>query len=240
MYESSPIIPISAQHRANLDILLETIEKKIPTPKRDLKKNPLMVVARSFDVNKPGTSPEKLLGGVLGGCLKQGKLKTSQEIEIKPGIKIEEKNQVIWKPITTKIEEIISGGVKIKEVVPGGSIGLLTLLDPSIVKSDAFTGSIIGLPGKLPEVWHNLNLEIHLLERVVGTKEELEVEPIKMNEALMLNVNSAATLGVVTEVLKEKIKCSLKLPVCAENKARVTISRRIGNRFRLIGYGIIC
>jgi len=31
----------------------------------------------------------------------------------------------------------------------------------------------------------------------------------------------------------------LKLPVCADKGARVTISRRIGNRFRLIGYGLI-
>ncbi|MBI4149477.1 hypothetical protein HY491_03440, partial [Candidatus Woesearchaeota archaeon] len=28
-------------------------------------------------------------------------------------------------------------------------------------------------------------------------------------------------------------------PVCAEKGSRVTISRRIGNRFRLIGYGIL-
>jgi translation initiation factor 2 subunit 3 len=31
----------------------------------------------------------------------------------------------------------------------------------------------------------------------------------------------------------------LKLPVCADVGARVTISRMVGNRFRLIGYGII-
>ena len=55
----------------------------------------------------------------------------------------------------------------------------------------------------------------------------------------MLNVNSAATVGIVIELRKNKIKCRLKLPVCADAGQRVTISRRIGNRFRLIGYGEI-
>ena len=55
----------------------------------------------------------------------------------------------------------------------------------------------------------------------------------------MLNVNSAATVGVVTELHKNSFECVLKLPICAEVGSRVTISRRLGSRFRLIGYGII-
>ena len=160
-------------------------------------------------------------------------------IEIKPGLDVEEKNQKVWKPITTKIVDLKTGGKSTKEIVPGGSLGVLTSLDPFIVKSDKLTGNIIGLPGKLPNVWHELSLEVNLLERVVGSKEELKVEPVKMNEALMLNVNSAATVGVVIHIKKDTIKCKLKLPVCAEVGARTTISRMIGNRFRLIGYGII-
>ena len=60
-----------------------------------------------------------------------------------------------------------------------------------------------------------------------------------MSEPLMLNANSAATVGIVVELRKNRIKCRLKLPVCADIGSRVTISRRIGNRFRLIGYGEI-
>ena len=60
-----------------------------------------------------------------------------------------------------------------------------------------------------------------------------------MHEALMLNINSSATVGVVIEMKKKVVKCKLKLPVCAEVDSRVTISRMIGNRFRLIGFGVI-
>jgi len=238
-YADAPVIPISAQQGVNIDILIEAIEKYIPTPKRNPKADPIMFVARSFDINKPGTAPEKLVGGVLGGAVKQGILKVGQEIEIKPGLGIEEKNQKIWKPVKTKILDLKTGGKSVKQVGPGGNMGALTSLDPSIVKSDSLAGSVVGQPDKLPPVWHTLALETHLLDRVVGAEQELEVEPIKTSEPLMLNVNSAATVGIVTSPAPDKIKCTLKLPICAEPGSQVTISRRIGNRFRLIGYGII-
>ncbi len=238
-YENAPIIPISAQHRVGLDFLMQAIDEHIPTPVRDPDKEPIMLVARSFDINKPGITPDKLVGGVLGGSLKQGLLKVGDTIEIRPGRKIIEKNQQVWKPLTAEIVSLNSGGANLESVAPGGSIGVLTSLDPSIVKSDQLTGSLVGMPGKLPKVWNDLNLDVHLLQRVVGTKEELNVEPIKMNEPLMLNANSAATVGIVVELKKNKIKCRLKLPVCADSGARVTVSRKIGNRFRLIGYGEI-
>src|SRR3989338_362177 len=238
-YENAPVVPISAQHRVGLNLLMQVIDENIPTPARDSNKEPLMLVARSFDINKPGITPDKLVGGVLGGSLKQGILKVDDTVEIRPGRVVIEKNQQVWKPLATKITSLNSGGENLEQVSPGGSIGLLTSLDPSIVKSDQLTGSVVGLPGKLPKVWNELVLDVHLLQRVVGTKDELTVEPIKMAEALMLNVNSAATVGIVIELRKNKIKCRLKLPVCADAGQRVTISRRIGNRFRLIGYGEI-
>tara|TARA_Y100000310_G_scaffold339022_1_gene430370 strand:+ start:2724 stop:3962 length:1239 start_codon:yes stop_codon:yes gene_type:complete len=238
-YKDAPIIPVSAIHKVNIDPLIQAIEKNIPSPKRNPKEDPIMFVARSFDINKPGIKPEKIIGGVLGGSLKKGILKIGQEIEVRPGRITEEKNQTVNKPIITKITGLKSGGASVKDIKPGGTMGILTSLDPSMVKSDQLAGSVVGLKGKLPQVWYEFEIEPHLLERVVGSKEELKVEPIKLGELLMLNVNSAATVGQITQLAKNKIKCKLKIPVCTEVGSRITISRRIGNRFRLIGYGII-
>ena len=95
------------------------------------------------------------------------------------------------------------------------------------------------MPGKLPPVLYQINLDTHLLNRVVGSKEDLEVKPLAKNEPLMLNVNSAVTVGVVVDPSKKNTTCVLKKPVCANPGDKVTISRRIGDRFRLIGYGIL-
>ena len=45
--------------------------------------------------------------------------------------------------------------------------------------------------------------------------------------------------GVVTATKKNTVKVNLKLPVCASPGDRIALSRRVGARWRLIGYGII-
>ncbi|MDD5178434.1 MAG: translation initiation factor IF-2 subunit gamma [Candidatus Nanoarchaeia archaeon] len=235
--ENAPIIPISAQHNVNIDYLIETIINNFATPKRDLTKDPIMFIARSFDINRPSTDIDTLIGGVLGGALKQGTLKIKDKIEIRPGLKKEYEGKTRWIPITTEIDSLITGGLKVNEVHPGGSIGVSTLLDPSIVKADSLTGQIIGHPGKMPDVWSEVSFEPKLLKRVVGAKDELVVEPIKKGEMLMLNVNSSATIGIVSDLSHKVIKANLRIPVCANKGDRITISRLLGSRWRLIGYG---
>src|SRR3989339_171040 len=100
--ENSPIIPISAQQEINIDKILEEL-CKIEIPKREINAEPIFLVARSFDINRPGTEIKKLKGGVLGGILKKGKLKVGDEIEIKPGLSIKKANQQIYQTLTTKI-----------------------------------------------------------------------------------------------------------------------------------------
>ncbi len=232
----APIIPISAQHKVNIDVLIQAIEEFIPTPKRDLNANPKFYVARSFDVNKPGTPPEKLVGGVLGGSLIQGKLKVGQEIEIRPGIYDKKEG---WQSLITEIASLYAGDVKLEEVHAGGSIAIGTYLDPNLTKADALVGNVVGLPGKLPDMLMQATIEYNLLERVVGLDKEIRVEPLKVNEPLMMTCGTRTTLGIVTKVKKEYIEVTFKLPICAEEGDRVTISRQVKGRWRLIGYGII-
>jgi translation initiation factor 2 subunit 3 len=237
--EGAPIIPVAAQHSTNIDLLIKAIEEHIPTSKHNETKPPKLLIARSFDINKPGTHPKDLLGGIVGGSLMQGVLKVGDEIEIRPGLRYEEENQVSWKPITTRVETLITAGKKGKEIHPGGLAGVGTLLDPSVTKSDGLSGRVLSLPGVLSKEAETLLLEIHLLKRVVGTKEELDVEAIRSNEPLMLNILTTTTVGIVSSARGDVAEVRLKLPVVAEKGARVAISRRIGTRWRLIGYGIV-
>ena len=235
--QNSPIIPISAHHEVNLDTLIMAIEEYIPTPKRDKSKPPLMYTARSFDVNKPGTKPKDLKGGVIGGSLKQGVLKLGDKIEIKPGRKVEEKGKVRWEPIYTEIASIITGGEMVKEAHPGGLLGIGTYLDPALTKADSLAGKVVGKEGTLPPVFHELQMDVYLLNRIVGEKIKKEMETIKMNEPLMLTVGTATTVGLVKHIKKDYMEVSLKIPVCAEIGQKVAISRNIMGRWRLVGYG---
>jgi translation initiation factor 2 subunit 3 len=228
--ENAPIIPVSAMHSVNIDLLIQAIEMYIPTPPRDLEKPPRMYIARSFDVNKPGTSPQDLMGGVIGGSLLCGQLRVGDEIEIKPGITTE--------VLEADVYSLHAGATELQVATPGGLVAIGTRLDPSLTKSDSLSGSVVGVPGVLPPLWKQLELQVHLLERAIGTKDEVEITEIKRGEILMLNVGTSKTIGTVTKP-GETIEMDLKLPICAEVRERAAISRRIGARWRLIGYGII-
>ncbi len=152
---------------------------------------------------------------------------------------VEERNKKVWKNLKTKITQIYTGGKPVEEILPGGSMALATTLDPSVVKSDSLTGALVGKPGTLPGLKYQITIETHLLKRVVGAKEETDVKPLAKGEPLMLNVNSAVTIGVVLDPSKKNTVCVLKRPVAAQEGARITISRRVGDRFRLIGHGIL-
>ncbi|MBI2545187.1 MAG: translation initiation factor IF-2 subunit gamma [Candidatus Aenigmarchaeota archaeon] len=233
--EDAPIIPVSAQYNINIDVLFDTIEKIIPTSKRNLDADPLMYVARSFNLNKPGSKPKDLSGGVLGGSVIQGTFREGDEIEIRPGVLI--KNN--YQPLKTTIHGLRKGEMNLKEAGAGGLLGLLTNLDPSLTKSDGLVGNVVGLPGKLPQSVNSLRMELHLLERVVGAKEILSMEPLKINETLLVNIGTSRSVGNVSLIKKNVIELKLKLPICISKNDRVVISRQVQGRWRLVGYGIL-
>ncbi|MHA2224259.1 MAG: translation initiation factor IF-2 subunit gamma [Candidatus Hodarchaeales archaeon] len=233
--KDSPIIPISAIHHTNIDLLIQKIEEQLPTPKRDENLSPLMLVARSFDVNKPGQSPTGLKGGVVGGSVIQGKISVGDEIEIRPGSRKGNK----WQVMTTKVESLRSGFGTLKTALPGGLIGIGTNLDPSLTKSDSLVGQIVGYSENLPPIWNELHFERHLLKRVVGSEIQSMVQNIEQNENLMLSVGTAKTVGKVAKSTKKDTQVDLRLPVCADIGTRIGISRQIERRWRLIGWGVI-
>ena len=234
--EGAPIVPISAVFGANTDLLIKTIEEVIPTPNRDDDALPKMFIARSFDINRPGTAPDKMLGGVVGGSIVQGKLKIGDEIEIAPGAKSEKG----FKPIKAKIVSLLSGsGNSLEEAFPGGLIGVGTALDPASTRADRLVGNVIGKAGKLPKIFDTLMLKPTLMERVVGMESKKQVENLRLNEPMMLVVGTAPTVGVITRLHGDEIELALKRPVVAEKGQRIAIGRRVENKWRLIGYAEI-
>lgn len=238
--EKAPIIPISAHHDVNIDMLIQAIEKIIQTPKWDKNKQPRMYIARSFDVNVPGTKIDKLRGGVVGGSMTQGRLKIGDEIEIKPGMKVEKPGgKTTWETVTTEVRSLFAGGTSLDAAHPGGLVAIGTGLDPSFTKSDSLVGRMAGAPGSLPPVSDQLTFQTELMNRVVGVSSELAVENLKTNEPLMLSVGTATTVGVVTSGRSDSAEVALKIPVCVQKDQRIAISRRIAGKWRLIGHGVV-
>jgi translation initiation factor 2 subunit 3 len=234
--EQAPVIPVSAQHKLNIDALIEAIENTIKTPLRTNNAPAIMHVLRSFDINKPGIPIKQVKGGAIGGGLVQGEFQIGDEIEIRPGFLEEKKSK--YEAINSTIATLGTGAGLVERVRPGGLVAIGTKLDPTFIKSDSLIGSVVGKPNTLPKDVEDITVEVHLFDTAVGTQDMVKVEAVKVKESLRLNIGTAATVGTVTNSKDSKIEIKLKKPVCLIPKSRVAISRRIADRWRLIGAGM--
>ncbi|KAL9112459.1 MAG: hypothetical protein Q9227_003301 [Pyrenula ochraceoflavens] len=241
--QGSPIIPISAQLKYNIDAVDEQLTR-IPVPVRDFTAAPHMIIIRSFDVNKPGAEIEDLKGGVAGGSILTGVLKLGDEIEIRPGIiSKDEQGRTVCRPIMSRIVSLFAENNDLRFAVPGGLIGVGTRIDPTLCRADRLVGHVLGLRGRLPNIYIELEVNYFLLRRLLGVKtadgKQAKVAKLSKNEILMVNIGSTATGAKVIAVKADAAKLSLTSPACTEVGEKIALSRRIEKHWRLIGWANI-
>merc|ERR1712060_125384 len=244
--DSSPIIPISAVLKYNINVVCEYLCTQVPIPPRDFTSNPLMIVIRSFDVNRPGEEVKNLKGGVAGGSILKGVLKVGDEVEIRPGIVSKDSaGNAVAKPIRSRIMSLAAENNSLKFAVPGGLIGVGTKIDPTLTRGDRLVGMVLGHPGKLPNIFIEIEVKYYLLRRLLGVKTEGDnkagkVAKLKKGEILMVNIGSTAAGGRILGIKENDFaKIVLTNPVCTQENDKVALSRRIEKHWRLIGWGSI-
>ncbi len=228
--ENAPIIPVSANSNLNIDTLLRTMVESMNVPKHDEKAQLRMYVSRSFDVNRPGTEIKDLKGGVLGGSIVQGVLKIGDEIEIRPGLVRKEGGKPV--PVTCKVQSMMEESEALESSKPGGLVAIGTTLDPSLTKSDALVGSVVGRKGEVPDPVDTVNVKYTLLERA-----DQQNSPLRENEPLVINVHTSTGVGLLTKLAKGIATIKLKKPTVVYKDMPVAISRKVGQRWRLSAWG---
>ena len=257
---NSPVVPISAQLKYNIDLVLEYLcHLPVPTRKFDV---PLrMIVVRSFDVNRPGQlslddSKEKedgmgvkLQGGVAGGTVQEGVIKLGMVVEVRPGLRRRQQGPngesiFTCQPIRSRVTSLNSEKVRLLYAVPGGLIGVGTNIDPALTRQNKLVGNLIGTPDTLPEVFSDIEVEYSLFTQLVGVKSSagkaVKVTKLAVGESLQINIGSLTTAGNVAAVQTSPVaivRVVLTQPVCASMGTSVAVSRRFDKGWRLIGWG---
>lgn len=229
--ENAPIIPLSAHYKLNLNVLLDTIDKTITTPKYNEKDKPRLYVSRSFDVNHPGLGINDLKGGVIGGSIVSGVLKIGDEIEIKPGITRKEGGRPI--ALKSKITALMEEDEKLEKAKPGGLVAVGTTVDPAITKSDSLVGSVVGHAGEVPDPVDTVKVKYEILKRID------ENPLLKENEPVVVNVHTSTGVGMITNLSKGVATIKLKKPTVIYDDMFVALSRRLGQRWRLSAWGSV-
>lgn len=259
----SPIIPVCAQKGWNVDSLLRHVAE-LDVPDRNTALPPLMMVVRSFDVNKPGEEKiDNLQGAVgmllsvvfflrlVGGSLVRGCLQVGQTVEMRPG-RLEPTGKdglYRMKPIRTKVLSMFSEKNELSVALTGGLIALGTTLDPSLGKADRLVGQTIGLPGMMPNVYQKIIVSHVLVERVIEDLSQRKNAGdfygksksfFQKKEVVKLNIGSQATTATVKGAKSDLLKLFLTVPCCAELKTRISISvKNSSGRWVLAGMGML-
>lgn len=166
------ILPICAQFGFGLSYLTQFLVESIPNPinsKLEKKINsPLKVsIVRSFDVNKPSTPVDKIIGAVVGGTIKTGCLKIGDKVKIVPGVVLANGQN---HPIEAYIETLKTDTTPLEVAYPGGLIGIGLSIDPTLSKEDRLVGNfIIGIDDQTNKIfktctinYNKYNLESNL------------------------------------------------------------------------------
>ena len=169
-----------------------------------------------------------------------GVLKVGDDIEIRPGIVDTniETGKKTCTPIFTKVTSLFAEKNELLYAIPGGLIGVGTLMDPSLTIADLLVGNIIGHPQSLPDVYDELEIEYTLLTRLVGVKSESQgndkIQKLAKKEVLLVNVGSTSSGGrIISTVSKHSlVKIALLNPVCTAIGEKVALSRKISKNWR--------
>lgn len=220
--EGAPIIPIAANFGINIDVLCEYICKYIKDPYRELNKTLKMIVVRSFNINKPNASCDKLEGGVVGGSIIEGVVNIGDKVVLYPGLITKNGNSSKWfyKPLVGKVLSINSETTNLDYALPGGLIGIKLDIDPGLTTNDRLVGNVVTSSDNMNMylVYETLIVELNLINP--------ENDQILEKDILIMNSNACNGKCEVVKVKKNKAKLQLlDRPICAVNGDFMTLSK---------------
>jgi len=228
-FDNAPIIPIVAHSNINIDIICKYL-CNLPEPVRDHKANLEFNIIRSFDVNKLGTTFDKMKGGVLGGTITKGTLNIGQTIKILPGIIKKNNDKFETEPIITKVISLNSEKTNLTSAIAGGLIGIGTDIDPFFVKGDKIVGQIATTESN-DDLFVKDNFEINFFL--------FDKNKLNKNEKIMLNVRSSTICSCVLAIKNDLIKVQLSFPIAIHLHEKVTILQNQNKSWHLIGFGYV-
>jgi translation initiation factor 2 subunit 3 len=207
----TPIIPVSATHNINIDILC-MILAHLPKPERYVNRLKMPII-RSFNINRPGTKIEDLGGGVIGGSIIYGSIKKNQEILLVPGLI----TNSYYKPISCNVTSINSDKIKLEEAYSGGLIGIQIDIDPGITGDDNIVGNVV-VDNINGIVTNNFNLEINKTD-----------DKLWIYHSYIFNINSTNINGKIKKISTNMINVVLESHQYIEHLDVITISVNTGN-----------
>lgn len=120
-----------------------------------------------------------------------------------------------WLVLTWRsIVSLNSEANDLKYAVPGGLIGVGTRIDPTLCRADRLVGQVLGLKGRLPDIYSEIEVNFYLLRRLLGVKtadgKQAKVAKLAKGEPIMVNIGSTSSGATVAAIQQDAAKVSLE------------------------------
>jgi translation initiation factor 2 subunit 3 len=87
-------------------------------------------------------------------------LQVGQEVEIRPGLITRDANGTCTcRPLRSRIISLLAEQNQLQFAVPGGLIGVGTLVDPALCRADRLLGMVMSAVGKGPSIYTEIKAE---------------------------------------------------------------------------------
>jgi translation initiation factor 2 subunit 3 len=208
-----PIIhPISAATGENVDLLVKflasKVSSKIPRILEAFKKPLRMHIVRSYNVNKPNTKLEDLVGAVVGGTIESGVLSVGDQVELRPGAVTVKDGKRVLQPFVARVLSLQSDVNTLTNAIPGGLIGANLSIYAGLGNSDRLKGQVLGHVGTLPDIHDQLRAKFRIIDFRIKDTDILPV--LQLNSTVNLLVNGIMNVKAQITELKTSKKDSTK------------------------------
>lgn len=110
---------------------------------------------------------------------RDGVIQVGQEVEIRPGkVFTDQIGKFICQPLRTRIVSLFAEGNDLQFAVPGGLIGVGTLVDPILCKGDKLLGNVMTAVGKGADIYVELEISCEWAEVGVQRQRADEGSPV--------------------------------------------------------------
>jgi translation initiation factor 2 subunit 3 len=86
-----------------------------------------------------------------------------------------------------------------------------------------------------------VRVKFYLFQNLVGVRSDThrKVQNLRKEEILLINIAACSVPGKVIKAKSSKAQIEFTQPVCAAEGDKLTLSRKIANTYRLIGFGTV-
>lgn len=229
--DDHPVFPISAATGGGVSELCQFLASKVHqrvTKTVQQASLPLrMNLVRSYNVNRPSTLLEDMVGAVVGGTIESGVLTVGDQVELRPGIIHVKDGKRVIQPLVGRVLSLESDRNVLQTAIPGGLVGANLSIYAGLSGDDRLKGFVLGHVGTLPDMYDELTGSFRIIDTQETESGGSKVIELKTGQKVDLVVNGISIVSAEINSCKLKkghnnkgsAKLKTKIPVVLDMKS---------------------